>query len=84
MLEWSLVLMVGGNEGFVDKDKIKTLNIERKTLKKETGLACFICLGCGLATQIAQKNGSSGVIIIIIIILARTANQFDSKFVQDD
>ena len=28
MLEWSLVLMVGRNERFVDQDKNKTLNIE--------------------------------------------------------
>ena len=73
MLEWSLVriinnagmvtgtLIVSGNERFVDKDIIKTLNIERKTLKKETGFTCFICPGCGSTTQIAQKSGSSGV-----------------------
>ena len=55
-VEWLLVLMVGLDEIFVDKDWIIALVTERRKLEKETGFTSFIRPGCG-------------VIIIIIIII---------------
>lgn len=49
-----MMLMVGGNKKFAARDRIKTLNIERKVLKEKCDFTCFIFPGIGSATEFAQ------------------------------